>query len=97
LQRIPQVIGNGAKDIRKVAWCSGGAQGYFEAAIVQGVDAYITGEISEQNYHLAQESGVAFISAGHHATERFGIQALGEHLSSHFSLVHRFFDQNNPV
>ena len=97
LQRDPQVIGDGNKLIHKVAWCSGGAQGYFEAAIAQGADAYITGEISEQNFHLANETGVAFIAAGHHATERFGIQALGEHLSKQFGLEHRFFDQANPV
>ena len=97
LQRAPQVIGDGGKSIRRVAWCSGGAQGYFEAAIAQGVDAYITGEISEQNFHLANETGVAFIAAGHHATERFGIQALGEHLANQFGLEHRFFDQDNPV
>lgn len=97
LQRRPQVIGEADRLIRRVAWCSGGAQGYFEAAITQGVDAYLTGEISEQNYHIANESGVAFIAAGHHATERPGIQALGEHLSDQFSLEHRFFDQNNPI
>ncbi|MGB9094804.1 MAG: Nif3-like dinuclear metal center hexameric protein [Gallionella sp.] len=97
LQRTPQVIGDGDRNIRRVAWCSGGAQGYFEAAIAQGVDAYITGEISEQNYHLANETGVAFIAAGHHATERLGIQALGEHLANRFGLEHRFFDQPNPV
>jgi putative NIF3 family GTP cyclohydrolase 1 type 2 len=97
LQRAPQVIGDGNKSICRVAWCSGGAQGYFEAAIAQGVDAYITGEISEQNFHLANETGVAFIAAGHHATERFGIQALGEHLAKQFGLDHRFFDQANPV
>jgi len=97
LQRTPQVIGDGNKNIRKVAWCSGGAQGYFEAAIAQGVDAYITGEISEQNFHLANETGVAFIAAGHHATERYGIQALGAHLAKQFGLEHRFFDQNNPI
>jgi len=97
LQRKPQVIGDGVKRISRVAWCSGGAQGYFEAAIGQGVDAYITGEISEQNFHVSNESGVAFIAAGHHATERFGIQALGKHLAERFSLEHRFFDQSNPV
>ena len=97
LQRTPQFIGDGAKTIGKVAWCSGGAQSYFEAAIAQGVDAYITGEISEQNFHFAQESGVAFIAAGHHATERHGIQALGEHLSTRFGLEYCFFDQANPV
>jgi dinuclear metal center YbgI/SA1388 family protein len=97
LQRTPQVIGDGGKRISKVAWCSGAAQGYFEAAIAQGVDAYLTGEISEQNFHLANETGVAFIAAGHHATERFGIQALGLHLAGRFGLEHRFFDQDNPV
>ena len=97
LRRAPQIIGDSTKRISKVAWCSGGAQGYFEEAIKQGVDAYLTGEISEQNYHLSNESGVAFIAAGHHATERYGIQALGEHLAKRFGLVHRFFDQDNPV
>ena len=96
-QRVPQVIGEDAKNIRKVAWCSGGGQGYFGAAIEQGVDAFISGEISEQSFHLARESGVAFIAAGHHATERFGIRALGEHLADKFGLEHRFFDQDNPV
>ncbi|HSM98242.1 MAG TPA: Nif3-like dinuclear metal center hexameric protein [Gallionella sp.] len=97
LQRTPQVIGDGDRSIQKVAWCSGGAQGYFEAAIAQGADAYITGEVSEQNFHLANETGVAFIAAGHHATERFGIQALGGHLATQFGLEHRFFDQANPI
>lgn len=97
LRHTPQIIGDSTKNIRKVAWCSGGAQGYFEAAIAQGVDAYITGEISEPNYHLSCETGVAFISAGHHATERLGVQALGAHLADKFGLEHQFFDQDNPV
>lgn len=97
LQRMPQIIAGDGREIRKVAWCSGGAQGYFEQAIALGADAYVTGEISEQCFHLAQESGVAFIAAGHHATERYGIQALGEHLAERFELQHQFFDQDNPV
>jgi len=97
LLRMPQVIGDAGKTIRRVAWCSGGAQGYFEEAIARGADAYITGEISEQCFHLANETGVAFIAAGHHATERYGIQALGRHLAERFGLEHRFFDQDNPV
>jgi dinuclear metal center YbgI/SA1388 family protein len=97
LQRTPQVIGDNARNIRKVAWCSGGAQGYFEEAIARGVDAFITGEISEQSFHIANESGVAFIAAGHHATERMGIKALGENLAERFGLEHKFFDQDNPV
>jgi dinuclear metal center YbgI/SA1388 family protein len=97
LQRTSQVIGKRESEICKVAWCSGGAQGYFEAAIALGVDVFLTGEISEQNYHLANETGVAFIAAGHHATERLGIIALGEHLAREFDLEHRFFDQDNPI
>lgn len=97
LQRTPQIIGDLACDISRVAWCSGGAQSYFEQAIALGVEAFMTGEISEQNVHVARETGVAFIAAGHHATERYGVQALGEHLAARFGLEHRFFDQDNPV
>lgn len=97
LCRTAQLIAGDGRAIKRVAWCTGGAQGYFEQAIAQGVDAYITGEISEQNFHLAQESGVAFIAAGHHATEQFGIQALGVHLAERFSLQQQFFNQDNPV
>lgn len=97
LQRAPQIIAGDGRSIRRVAWCSGGAQAYFEQAIAQGADAYITGEISEQSFHLAQESGVTFIAAGHHATEQFGIQALGRHLAEKFNLAHQFFNQDNPV
>lgn len=97
LRRTPQTIAGDGREIRRVAWCTGGAQSYFEQAIELGVDAYITGEISEQNFHLAQESGVAFIAAGHHATEQFGIQALGAHLAEKFNLEQRFFNQDNPV
>ncbi len=97
LQRTPQVIGSSDRLIKSVAWCSGGAQGYFELAIAQGADVYLTGEISEQNFHLSNETGVAFIAAGHHATERLGVQALGAHLAGKFDLEHRFFDQDNPI
>lgn len=97
LQRQPLVVGDGARMVRRVAWCSGGAQGYFEEAIRLGVDAFLTGEISEQHVHLAREAGVAFIVAGHHATERFGVQALGEHLAANFGIRHRFYDVENPI
>lgn len=97
LQRTPQVIGHANPNIVRIAWCSGGGQSYFEQAVALGVDAFLTGEISEQNVHVAQETGVAFIAAGHHATERYGVQALGEHLAARFGLEHRFFDQDNPV
>jgi dinuclear metal center YbgI/SA1388 family protein len=97
LQRAPQVIAHANPNIARIAWCSGGGQGYFEQAVALGVDAFLTGEISEQNVHVAQETGVAFIAAGHHATERYGVQALGEHLAKRFGLEHLFFDQVNPV
>jgi len=97
LQRPPLVIGNPQQRIKKVAWCTGAAQGYIDAAITMGVDAYISGEISEQTTHQALESGVAYIAAGHHATECYGIQALGEHLAEKFNLQHTFVDIKNPV
>ncbi len=97
LQRAPQVIGDAGSLIRRIAWCSGAAQDYFEQAIALGVEAFLTGEISERCVHVARETGVAFIAAGHHATERYGIQALGEHVAARFSLEHRFFDEDVPV
>ena len=97
LGRVPQVIGEAGKTIRRIAWCTGAAQGYFMEAVGVGVDAFLTGEISEQNVHVAEESGVAFIAAGHHATERYGVQALGAHLAARFGLEHRFFDMDVPV
>lgn len=97
LRRAPQVIGDLNAQVSRIAWCSGAAQSYFEQAVALGVDAFLTGEIAEQNVHVAGETGVAFIAAGHHATERYGIQALGHHLASRFTLEHRFFDQQNPV
>jgi len=95
--RKPLIIGNLLKPVQRIAWCTGAAQGYFEEAIRLGVDAFITGEISEQNVHTARESGTAFISAGHHATERYGIQALGEHIAQQFGIAHYFIDVENPV
>lgn len=97
LLRKPMIIGDRNKSIRQIAWCTGAAQSYFEAAIRQGVDAFITGEISEQSVHAARESGVAFIAAGHHATERYGVQALGDHIAQKFGIRHQFIDIDNPV
>jgi len=97
LGRAPLVVGDPARPVARIAWCTGAAQGLFETAIALGVDAYLTGEISEQHVHLARESGVAFVAAGHHATERFGVQAVGEHLARAFGLAHAFVDIDNPV
>ena len=97
LGRKPLHIAGNNRLIKKIAWCSGGAQGYLEGAAMLGADAYLTGEASEQSFHNALELGVHFYAAGHHATERYGIKALGEHLAERFGLQHHFIDQDNPV
>jgi putative NIF3 family GTP cyclohydrolase 1 type 2 len=79
-----------------VAWCTGGAQGYFEAAIAAGADAFLTGEISEPQAHLARETGVAFLAGGHHATERFGAPAVAGHVAQRLGVEHLFIDVPNP-
>jgi dinuclear metal center YbgI/SA1388 family protein len=97
LHRQPLVIGESQHQIHRIAWCSGAAQDYLAQAVELNVDAFLTGEVSEHTVHMARESGVAFIAAGHHATERYGVQALGEHLAEQFGLVHQFIDIENPV
>ena len=83
--------------LRRVAWCTGGAQGFFETAIEAGADAYITGEISEPQAHYARETGVAFLACGHHATERYGAPAVADHVARQLGLVHEFIDIDNPA
>jgi len=97
LGRKPQHLDGGERLIKKVAWCTGGAQGYFEKAVALGVDAFISGEVSEPTMHIARESGVHYFAAGHHATERYGVQAVGDWLADKFQLDHEFIDIPNPV
>jgi dinuclear metal center protein, YbgI family len=97
LGRQPVAVGDMSREIKRIAWCTGGAQGFFQTTIDEGVDAYLTGEISESQFHLANETGVAFVSAGHHATERYGIRALGEAVAQHFELEVCHFDEDNPA
>lgn len=97
LQREPLIVGNRQQLIERVAWCTGGAQGYMQAAVDAEVDLYLTGEASEPTYHLATETNTAFIGAGHHATERYGIKALGEALHQHFGVRVDFVDLDNPI
>ena len=85
------------RPIRRVAWCSGGAQSYFEAAIAAGADAFITGELSEPQAHLARETGVAFLACGHHATERYGAPAVAQEVATQLGLTHQFVDIDNPA
>lgn len=99
-QRLGRATVSAAGDgrpLRRIAWCSGGAQGYFEAAIAAGADVFVTGEISEPQAHYAAETGVAFIAAGHHATERYGVQALGRYLADHLGVSQQFIDIENPA
>ncbi|OIN16173.1 Nif3-like dinuclear metal center hexameric protein [Shewanella algae] len=97
LGQVPLHLDGGDRSIQKLAWCTGGAQDYIDTAAVLGVDAFISGEVSERTFHSAVEQGIHYFSAGHHATERFGIKALGEHLAHEFELEHEFIDIPNPV
>lgn len=97
LGRAPTWIEGGPKQIRRVAWCTGAAQGMIEQAVALGMDAYISGEVSEQTVHVAREAGIHYFSAGHHATERGGPQALGEYLGSTLAISHEFIDIENPI
>lgn len=97
LDRAPLLVPGDGRPLRRVAWCTGGAQGYFEEAIAAGADVYLTGEISEPQAHYAAETGVAFVAAGHHATERYGIQALGRQLADAMGVPCDFIDLPNPA
>jgi dinuclear metal center YbgI/SA1388 family protein len=102
-RRVQEVMGRepllveGEQMIRRVGWCTGGGQGYIDTAIAAGVDLFISGEASEQTYHSARENGISFIAAGHHATERYGVQALGDYLARRFAVEHLFIDCPNPI
>lgn len=97
LKRQVIAVGQPAHPIRRIAWCTGGAQNYFEAAIDAGADAFITGEISEPQAHLARECQVAFFACGHHATERYGATALAGAVATRFGIAHEFIDIDNPA
>jgi dinuclear metal center YbgI/SA1388 family protein len=97
LNRAPTVLPGDGRPLRRVAWCTGGAQGYFEAAIAAGADAFLTGEISEPQAHLSRETGVAFLACGHHATERYGAPAVAAHVAAQFGIEHQFIDIENPA
>jgi dinuclear metal center YbgI/SA1388 family protein len=97
LNRPVAKVEAGNSAIKNIAWCTGGAQGYFEAAIAAGADAFITGEISEPQAHYAREMGVAFIACGHHASERYGAPAVAAHVAAQLGLAHEFIDIDNPA
>ncbi len=93
---VTWVEGDG-RQLRRIAWCTGGAQSYFEAAIAAGADAFITGEMSEPQVHYARECGVAFIACGHHASERYGAPAVAGHVAAQLGIAHQFIDVPNPA
>jgi len=97
LGREPTIIAGHDRSIKTIGWCTGAAQGYIQQAADSGLDAFVSGEASEQTTHMARELGIHYIAAGHHATERYGVKALGEHLAQHFGLQHCFIDIDNPV
>jgi dinuclear metal center YbgI/SA1388 family protein len=97
LDRPPLVVPGDGRALRRVAWCTGGAQGWFEQAVAAGADAYLTGEISEPQAHLARETGVAFIACGHHASERYGAPAVAAAVADRFGLRHRYIEIGNPA
>lgn len=97
LDRKPFIEASGPKMIKRIAWCSGAAQDYLEDAANAGFDAFITGEVSERTIYIARELGIHFIAAGHHATERDGVKALGQWLAQEYSFDVEFIDINNPI
>lgn len=97
LEREPLHIAGDLKQVQRIAWCTGSAQSYINQAVDLGVDLFLSGEISEQTTHIARETGTHYVAAGHHATERYGVQALGEHLAAHFGINHIYVDIDNPV
>jgi dinuclear metal center YbgI/SA1388 family protein len=97
LHRQCLLVGDGEQLIESLAWCTGAAQSYIDLAIDKGVQCFISGEISEQTVHICREMNVVYLACGHHATERYGVKALGEHLACHFALDCHFIDIDNPV
>lgn len=97
LGRTPQVIAGGPAQIRRIGWCTGAAQGYIDKAIALGLDAFLSGEISEPTVHAAREAGIHYFACGHHATERYGVRALGDYLQRTLGVAVEFVDIDNPV
>ena len=97
LGRTPLLLPGDGRPLRRVAWCTGGAQGHFEAAIAARADVYLTGEVSEPQAHLSRETGVAYLACGHHASERYGAPAVAAHVAGQFGLRHQFIEIDNPA
>ncbi|QBL09137.1 MULTISPECIES: Nif3-like dinuclear metal center hexameric protein [Rheinheimera] len=103
-QQLQQLLGRdvlvsdaGIGAVTTLAWCTGGGQGYIEQAASAGAQLFISGEVSEKTIHLSRELGIHFIAAGHHATERYGVKALGEYIAQQFDVDVEFIDIDNPA
>lgn len=97
LNRQAQLLGEPDRQVRTVAWCTGAAQSYIQQAVTANIDVFLSGEVSEPTWHTVQETGTAYIAAGHHATERYGIQALGQWLAENYAIEHIFIEVENPI
>lgn len=97
LGRQPLLVNAHERPLQRIGWCTGAAQGLIEPAALLGLDAFISGEVSEQTVHIAREMGISYLAAGHHASERYGVMALGDHLAEQYDLEHEFIDIDNPV
>lgn len=97
LDRAPLVLGDSERMVRTIAWCTGAAQSSIQLAVESGIDVFLSGEVSEQTHHIVAETGVAYIGAGHHATERYGVQALGQWISQQFNISHHYVELNNSI
>lgn len=97
LYRPVTLVGNDSRPVLGIAWCTGGGQRHLETAAGLGVEAFLSGELSEPTTHAARELGIAYLAAGHHATERYGVQALGAHLATEFGLTHCYVEVDNPA
>ncbi len=97
LRRAPLAVSALERPIGRIAWCTGAVQDMLQQAIDVGAHAFVSGEIAERTTHLAREAGVVYMAAGHHATERYGVQVIGEHVAQRFGITHRFVDDGNPA
>lgn len=97
LGRPAQALGDLSRQVRTIAWCTGAAQSYLPQVVTAGVDVFLSGEVSEQTWHTVCETDTAYIAAGHHATERYGVQALGQWLSDQYGILHQYIEVENPI
>ena len=97
LNRTPLVVGDTQRKLETIGWCTGAAQDLLPDAAMRNASIFLSGEVSERTVHEAREYGIAYLACGHHATERYGINALGTLLAERFGIHHQFVDIDNPA